>query len=219
VERDRKPCLIGIAGPSGAGKTELAREVVKVLAGRSAQRVSFDDYYRDLTGLDPALREERNFDHPDALDRDLLVEQLRALAAGRTVEAPVYRFDTHTRAPRRRRVEPEGVIVVDGLYCLFWAEIRALLLLKVFVEADHATCLARRLARDTGERARTEASVRAQYERTVRPMYEKHVRATREHADLVLDGEEPPARNAAAVRAHLLRTPAAARILDSRRER
>jgi uridine kinase len=198
-----KPFLIGIAGPSGAGKTELAFRLVEALTARAALRVPLDHYYRDLAGLGPALRDNRNFDHPDALDRDLLVAQLTGLARGHEVEMPVYSFDTHTRAAHGRRVAPGGVIVVDGLYSLYWPDVRGLFHTKLFMDADHTTCLARRIARDVRERGRTEASVRAQYELTVRPMYERFVRPTREFADLVLRGEDPPETNAATVLAHM----------------
>jgi uridine kinase len=195
--------MIGIAGPSGSGKTELACRLVEALAGRSATLLPLDHYYRDLAGLEPALRDERNFDHPDALDRELLVRQLAALARGAEVEMPVYRFETHTRAGGVRRVRPGQVVVVDGLYSLYWAAVRDLLQLKLFVDAGHETCLARRIARDVRERGRTEESVRTQYERTVRPMYERHVRPTREFADVVLNGDAPPEQNARIVLARL----------------
>ena len=200
---EEKPFLIGIAGPSGSGKTELACRLVEALAARSALRVPLDHYYRDLAELAPALRDKRNFDHPDALDQELLVTQLTALAAGREVEMPIYSFDTHTRAPHGRRVAPGGVIVVDGLYCFYWPDVRCLFHKKLFIDADHATCLARRLARDVRERGRKEDSVRAQYELTVRPMYDRFVRPTRDFADLVLRGEDPPEVNAATVLAHM----------------
>jgi uridine kinase len=195
--------LIGIAGPSGSGKTALACRLVELLAARSALRVPLDHYYRDLAGLDPALRDKRNFDHPDALDRALLVTQLTALARGQAVEIPVYSFDTHTRAPQGRRVVPGGVIVVDGLYCLYWPDVRGLFHTKLFIDADHATCFERRIARDVRERGRTEDSVREQYELTVRPMYERFVRPTRAFADLVLRGEDPPGANASRALAHI----------------
>lgn len=203
--RSGKPLTIGIAGPSGSGKTELACRLVEALSERSAVRVPLDHYYRDLAGLDPALRSKRNFDHPDALDRDLLVRQLTTLAGGHGVEMPVYRFDVHARARRGRRVMPGEVVVVDGLYCLYWIELRELLSVKLFLDADHETCLKRRIARDVRERGRTEDSVRAQYERTVRPMYERHVRATSIHADLVLRGEDPLRQNTETVLALLRR--------------
>jgi uridine kinase len=205
VERGQKPFVIGIAGPSGSGKTELAGRLVDALAGHGALRVPLDCYYRDLAGLEPELRDQLNFDHPDALDLKLLVPQLAALAGGQGIEMPVYRFDTHTRAPEGRRVVPGGVVVVDGLHCLYWPEVRGLLHAKLFVDADHATCLARRIERDVRERGRTEASVRAQYELTVRPMYEKYVRPTRSHADVVLRGEASLDAGTAAVLAYVRR--------------
>ena len=100
-------------------------------------------------------------------------------------------------------MRPGGVIVLDGLHCLYWPDVRGLFHTKAFIEADHATCLARRIARDVRERGRTEDSVRAQYELTVRPMYEQFVRHTRAFADLVLRGEDPPGANAARVLAHI----------------
>jgi uridine kinase len=197
--------VIGLAGPSGAGKTELACRLVDALAAHGALRVPLDCYYRDLAGLEGALRDQRNFDHPDALDRELLVTQLTMLAGGREVEMPVYRFDTHTRAREGRHVAPGGVVVVDGLHCLYWSEVRSLIHAKLFVDADHATCLARRIARDVRERGRKEASVRAQYELTVRPMYEKYIRPTRSFADVVLRGEDPLDGTTATVLAYVRR--------------
>lgn len=190
---------IGIAGPSGAGKTALARRLVERLADRRALRLPLDAFYRDRADLAPALREVSNFDHPDSIDRPLLLDRLAGLAAGHRVTLPVYRFETHTRAAHGREVGPAGFVVADGLFALYWPELRALLRIKVFVELDPATCLARRIARDVAERGRTERSVRAQYERTVRPMCERFVRPAREHADLVLDGHAPLEESASAV--------------------
>jgi uridine kinase len=184
--------LIGIAGPSASGKTALASALVGSLTARAPLRFPLDHYYRDL-------RDGGNFDHPDALDHPLLIGQLRELAAGRPVEMPRYSFETHSRLPERRRTTPGDVIIVDGLYALHWSEVRELLDLSLFVDADHETCLGRRIARDTRERGRSEASVREQYARTVRPMCERFVRPTARFADLVLRGEAPLEQNVAAV--------------------
>jgi uridine kinase len=197
-----KPFVIAIAGPSGSGKTEVASRLVEALENRDAIRIALDHYYKDLAGLDAALRGDRNFDHPDALDHGLLVTQLRALAAGEEVEMPIYRFETHTRAPEGRPVRSGEVMVIDGLYALYWTEVRELVHLPVFIDADHATCLARRLARDVRERGRTEASVRAQYELTVRPMYDRHVAPTRRFSRLLLSGTSSASDQAAEILAH-----------------
>jgi uridine kinase len=186
-----KPYVIGIAGPSCAGKSELGRRLAARLAGR-AEQISLDSYYRDLADMDPAARQTHNFDHPDAMDRGLLARQLAALARGQSVEAPVYDFATHTRAGEVRAVLPAPVVIVEGLFVLAWDEVRESIDLAVFVDAPHDVCLARRLARDVCERGRTERSVREQYEKTVRPMYDHWVRPTRRHADLIVDGTGAP---------------------------
>jgi uridine kinase len=115
---------------------------------------------------------------------------------------PVYDFATHSRKPASRTVVPGPIVIVDGLFCLYWKEIRELLDARVFVELDHATCLARRIDRDTRRRGRTADSVRKQYEETVRPMFERYVGPTRAHANLVLSGAGDPEENATAVLAH-----------------
>lgn len=183
--------LVGIAGPSGSGKTSLARALVGHFGRDAAMLVPLDAYYHDLDDLEPGLRRLRNFDSPEALDEELMLRQLGGLAHGRSVEVPVYRFDTHTRAPRGTLVAPARTVIVEGLFTLYWARLRDLLKLKVFVDVDSGVALSRRIERDVEERGRSPISVRRQYERTVRPMYERHVLATKEHADLVLDGTRP----------------------------
>jgi uridine kinase len=183
------PLLIGIAGGSGSGKTTLAVRLAAVLGATTL--VAVDAYYRDLAELDPALREDRNFDVPEALDHELMLGQLAELARGRTVELPGYRFETHTRTAAGRTVRPGRYVLLEGLFALYWPALRDLLDLKIFVDAPHDLCLARRVERDTAERGRTPESVRLQYARTVRPMYERYVLPTRAYADLVLDGTRP----------------------------
>lgn len=180
--------MVGIAGPSCSGKTVLAGALARRLDGLV---VPLDAYYRDLAHLEPALRDARNFDHPDALDRELLTRQLRELAAGRPVEQPVYDFKSHSRQPSGRRAEPRGVVIVEGLFSLHFHEVRELLDLGVYVDLEDAPCLERRLARDTRERGRDAESVRDQYARTVRPMCRRFVEPTRDLAGLVVRGDLP----------------------------
>jgi uridine kinase len=184
----REPCLVGIAGPSCAGKSALARGVARALDPGVVTRVSIDAYYRELTGLGPDERAARDFDHPDALDHALLGEQLAEIARGRAVLAPVYDFATHSRVAERRTIRPSAVVIVEGLFALHWPEIRALLRLACYVDAPHEVCLARRVERDVRRRGRSADRVRERYERSVRPMCERFVRPTRRYADLVLDG-------------------------------
>jgi uridine kinase len=183
--------VIAIAGASGSGKTELARQLQRRLAAMSPVIVPLDAYYRGFEHLPVAIRATQNFDHPTAVDHVLLARQLSALAVGGAVEMPVYDYVTHSRLPTGRRVGPGRVIVVEGLFALYWKEIRDLLDLAVFIDADRGLCLERRLARDTRIRGRSEESVRGQFEETVVPMFERFVRPTRRFADLVLQGDRP----------------------------
>ncbi len=194
--------VLGIAGPSGSGKTALARVLCSHLP-QPAVVVPMDAYYRDLRALDLAARARVNFDHPDALDRDLLLMHLERLAAGESVARPIYEFATHTRAPRTERVGPATFLIVEGLLVLYWEEVRRLLQTAVFVDLEDDLCLARRLARDTAERGRPAESVRAQYAETVRPMREQYVMPTRRFADLVVSGAEPLEASALRILVHL----------------
>ena len=190
--------VLGVAGGSGAGKTTLVEGVVSRFGDRAAV-LWFDEYYHDLAHLDPADRATVNFDHPDSLDRGLLVEHLDGLMAGRAVDVPVYDFTTHTRTGRTRRVEPRPVVVVDGILVLAVPEVRRRLDLAVFVDAPEAVRLTRRMDRDVAERGRTPESVRAQFAATVGPMHDRFVAPSGEHAHLRLDGTVDRAGNVATV--------------------
>jgi uridine kinase len=184
-----KPHIIGIAGPSSSGKTELARRLVAELPGTAI--VSLDSYYRGREELPFEEREKLNFDHPDALEWELLQEHLQAIGEGRAFEEPVYSFARHVRIAGTRRIEPAAFLIVEGLFVLHWPELRAILDTKVYVSTDPEVCYRRRLTRDVAERGRTPEYVRAQYERTVRPGAEQFVYPTRQFADLVVSGEKP----------------------------
>ena len=202
-----RPHIIGIAGPSSSGKTELARQLSLQLTGTSI--VSLDSYYRAISHLPLEERARVNFDHPDALDWELLHDHLRDLSEGRPFEEPVYSFAQHTRLAGTRIIEPHEFVIVEGLFVFYWPELRGILDTKVFVQTDPEVCFERRLKRDVAERGRTPESVREQYARTVLPGAEWFVYPTRKHADLVVSGEEPLDRSTAAVIAALQRAKAA----------
>lgn len=189
--------IIGIAGPSSSGKSELSRQLVRALLGTSI--VSLDSYYRGMEDIPLVDRKKVNFDHPDALDWELLHEHLRALGSGSAFEEPVSSFADYARTGATRRIEPGEFIIVEGLFVLYWPELRAMLDTKVYVETGAAVCFERRLARDVAERGRSPQSVREQYERTVRPSAEWFVFPAAKYADLVVSGEEPLDRSTAAV--------------------
>ncbi len=185
------PFLLGIAGPSCAGKSALARALAHRLGPPPQLVVELDRYYRDLAALPPAERGRLNFDEPAAFDWPLIESQLAELAQGRAVEAPNYDFSTHTRSGQPKRLKPTDFIVVEGLFALAHAPIRQLFGLTIFIAAGEDLRLARRVARDCAERGRTEDSVQAQWRDTVEPMRRLHLDACAAQADLLLDGALP----------------------------
>jgi len=196
--------IIAIAGASGSGKTYLANHV----AGRlNAPILSLDSYYLDLSHLPPGGRAQWNFDDPASLDWALLRAQLSSLRAGNGVNVPVYDFSTHTRTQEVRRVEAREYLVLEGIFALYDAEVRAMLRVGVFIDYPDAGCLERRTARDVSERGRTEASVREQYARTVRPMFAEHIAPTRRYAQIVVRGDSPPEESFGAIEACLATHP------------
>src|SRR6478672_5167226 len=144
-----KAHIIGIAGPSSSGKTALANQVAGRLPGTAI--VSLDSYYRGMAEIPLEQRKQVNFDHPDALDWELLHEHLQAIAAGRPFDEPVYSFADYARTSETRRIEPHEFLIVEGLFVLYWPELRGMLHTRVFVETDPAVCYLRRLRRDVAE--------------------------------------------------------------------
>ena len=191
--------LIGIAGPSGSGKSYLARHLAAELR---ADLLELDRYYRDLSHMSAEQRDQVNFDSPNALEHELLIEQVARLQTGDTVSLPVYDFTTHTRPKKTELLRPSDIVIVEGLFTLHWPGLRELLSTKVYVELADDVCLDRRKARDIRERGRTEESVIAQYQATVAPMARRYVHPTRAYADLVLGGEEPVEAGVARVVEH-----------------
>ena len=197
------PLLVGIAGGSGSGKTSLAEGLVAALPAGRAVVVPADAYYRDLAHLPPAARARHNFDEPAALDEERLCADLGRLARGEAAARPVYDFATHTRRPELVALPARPLLLVEGILVLALPAVRPLLGLKVFVDASEPVRLARRIARDVGERGRTRASVQAQFARHTRPMHALHVEPSRAFADLVVSGEEDLARGVSRVLARL----------------
>jgi uridine kinase len=200
VPASTAPYLIGIAGPSCAGKTELSRRLAAEL---NATVLPLDCYYRDLSDLPLEERARFNFDEPSALDHDLFLQHLLALAGGRQIERPVYDFSIHTRIAKTERIHPGSCVIVEGLFVLGWEDVRRLFGTGVFVDLPDGPCLERRIERDVRERGRTPESVRRQFAAMVRPMAELHVRPTRIYADLIIAGDNPIQDSVDAVLAHM----------------
>ncbi len=178
--------VIGIAGGTGSGKTTVAEMIAKDLGKDRVVLISQDSYYRDLSHLPVEERKKTNFDHPDAIDVDLMAEHIRQLAAGQPIQKPIYDFTMHTRVPETRHVVPRHILIVEGILILAIEEIRDLLEVKIFIDTDDDLRFIRRLKRDIHERGRDVDSVITQYLGTVRPMHGEFVERSRRRADIVL---------------------------------
>lgn len=180
------PLVIGIAGGSGSGKTTVAQEILQRVGPERIAYIQHDSYYKDLTGLPPTQRAEVNFDHPNSLETDLLITHVQQLKRKQTIEVPIYDFSNHSRTVETFKVNPRGVIIVEGILIFVEAALRDLFDVKLFVDTDADVRLIRRLQRDITERGRTAESVLKQYQSTVRPMHLEFVEPSKRYADVII---------------------------------
>jgi uridine kinase len=178
--------IIGICGGTGSGKTTVANRILESVSANEVVFIQQDSYYRNLKDLPLDFQQIANFDHPDALDNDLLVRHVRKLRAGEPIELPLYDFRTHTRLNETRTVEPKPIVIVEGI--LIFADPRLLeqMDIKVFVDTPDDIRFIRRLRRDLAERGRTVESVIEQYVATVRPMHMQFVEPSKRCADVII---------------------------------
>ncbi|HUR99324.1 MAG TPA: uridine kinase [Pyrinomonadaceae bacterium] len=178
--------IIGICGGTGSGKTTIARAIVEAVGRSNVVLVEQDSYYRNLSDMPLDERHQANFDHPDSIDSDMLVNHLIRLKQGLSIDMPLYDFVTHTRSDDIEVIEPKPVVIVEGI--LIFAESRVLDLLdcRVFVDTPDDVRLMRRLRRDITERGRTFERTLEQYELTIRPMHFEFVEPSKRHADVII---------------------------------
>ena len=182
-----KVFIIGIAGGSGSGKTRLAKNVLKEINNKQVQAITVDSYYKDLSHLTFDERAKNNFDHPDAIDFDLLYNDLKAIIDNKTISTPLYDYKTHTRKKEKsNKLENVKVIILEGILALYNSNIRNLMSMKIFVDTPSDIRLLRRIKRDVNKRARSIESVTEQYNNTVKPMFLKFVKPTKDYADLIV---------------------------------
>jgi uridine kinase len=180
------PLVIGIAGGTGSGKTTVAKVIIDRVGANHIDLLPHDAYYKDLANLEPAQRTSINFDHPDSLDTNLLIEHIKRLKNHQPIELPIYDFVTHTRTDRTAHIDPQPVILVEGILILAEKGLRELFDVKIFVDTDPDIRFIRRLERDIAERGRTSTSVVNQYLSTVRPMHLEFVEPSKRYADVII---------------------------------
>ena len=181
------PVIIGIAGGTGSGKSTLAENIRKEFADNISM-LSHDYYYKSYSELSFDERKKLNYDHPDAFDTDLLIKHLKALKAGETIDRPVYSFVDQTREKQTVKVVPKKVILLDGILVFENKELRDMMDIKIYVDADADIRFIRRLLRDVKERGRSLDSVVEQYRNTVKPMHEQFVEPSKKYADIIVPG-------------------------------
>ncbi|WP_048600402.1 uridine kinase [Rubeoparvulum massiliense] len=180
-----KPVIIGVAGGTGSGKTTVARQIYSRFQ-ESVVIIEQDAYYKDQSHLTFEERKKTNYDHPLAFDNDLLIEQLKQLMEGETVEKPVYDYTLHTRSKETVKVEPKEVIILEGILILEDEGLRNLMDMKIYVDTAADVRILRRMIRDIHERGRTIEGVVEQYLSVVRPMHMQFVEPTKRYADLII---------------------------------
>jgi uridine kinase len=180
------PLVIGIAGGTGSGKSTVAKVIIDRVGANHIALLPHDAYYKNLVQLEPAQRSLINFDHPDSLETSLLVDHIKKLKNFHAIELPVYDFKTHTRTAETIHIDPQPVILVEGILILAEKGLRELFDVKIFVDTDADIRFIRRLERDIAERGRTSASVIHQYMSTVRPMHMEFVEPSKRYADVII---------------------------------
>ena len=180
------PLVIGIAGGSGSGKTTVAQAILQRVGPDRIAFLQHDYYYKDRSQLPPAQSAEVNFDHPNSLETELLIQHIAALRAGKAVAVPIYDFSTDSRTGQTFTIQPCRVILVEGILIFTESELRKMFDVKIFVDTDADLRLIRRLERDIKERHRTVESIIKQYQRTVRPMHLEFVEPSKRYADVII---------------------------------
>lgn len=186
MNEDKRPIVIGVTGGSGSGKTTVSKAIYENLRGQSIQIINQDTYYNDQADMTMEERKAVNYDHPLAFDTALLIEQLDALRHNQAVEMPVYDYKEYTRSQATVHVEPQDVIILEGILILDDERLRDLMDIKVYVDADDDIRILRRIQRDMQERGRSLESIISQYLKTVKPMYYQFIEPTKRYADIIV---------------------------------
>lgn len=182
----QKPVIIGVAGGSGSGKTTVCNKIYDYFSGKSIAMIEHDSYYKDQSDLSFEERLETNYDHPFAFDTDLLVEHIESLVNHETIEVPVYDYPKHTRGTDTIIVEPQDVIIIEGILILEDKRLRDLMDIKIYVDTADDLRIIRRIQRDIEERGRSLSSIINQYLSVVREMHQQFVEPSKKYADIIM---------------------------------
>ena len=178
--------IIGITGGSGSGKTYLSNKIINKFGDEKINIIKMDSYYKDLAHLSMQEREVNNFDHPDAFDFELLVNHLNILFNEDSVKIPIYDYKTHTRKKNTEEIKYKPIIIIEGIFSMYYKKLRELMDYKVFIATSNKTRKERRINRDKISRDRTLDSILNQYEKMVEPMYEKYIKPMKNISNLII---------------------------------
>ncbi len=190
--KTKNQMIIGICGGTGSGKTTIARKIVQDVGAENVVLVEQDSYYRNLADMPLDERHQANFDHPDSIDSEMLMNHIKRLKNGQSIEMPIYDFKSHTRSNETEHIEPKSVVIIEGILIFSESRVLNLLDVRVFVDTPDDIRFIRRLQRDINERGRSVESVIEQYFTTVRPMHFDFVEPSKRHADIIIpEGGQP----------------------------
>ncbi|ANE41244.1 MAG: uridine kinase [Fervidobacterium pennivorans] len=178
--------IILIGGGTGSGKTTVAKRIMERLGSEKCVMLPMDNYYRDMSHIPLEERKKYNYDHPDMIEHTLIVKHVKELLTGKAIELPDYDFTLYTRTGNSTKIEPKPILLIEGIFALYYDELRALADLKIYVDTEGDERFIRRLQRDIFERGRTIESVIDQYLNTVKPMHDAYVEPTKKHADIII---------------------------------
>jgi len=182
--------IIGVFGGTGSGKTTIVNQIVSDFNASDIQVISQDAYYKDNSNITYDARCLLNFDHPEAIDFELLYQHLSALKNGETIEQPVYNFKTHNRTDKTLEIIPKKILILEGILIMNYPKLRSLLDLKVFIDTNSDMRMERRVNRDISERGRTPKEVMDRYINTLKPMHDQFIEPMKIYADMVIENHE-----------------------------
>jgi uridine kinase len=181
--------IIGIYGGTGSGKTTIVNMIASHFSSNDIEIISQDSYYKDNSDISYEDRCKLNFDHPDAIDFNLLYKHLKKLRKGETVEQPIYDFKIHNRLKKTKQIKPKKILILEGILIMCHAEIRSIFDLKIFINANSKTRMERRIKRDIAERGRSRDEVLKRYIETLKPMHEKFIEPTKIYANYIIENQ------------------------------